>query len=197
MNRKNEEIRTFLALDPPENIKEQIFSIYSPLKNKYNFHIKWIPVQNLHITVKFLGNVSNSLLKKIIQRFNSLNLNLNINLVLNTCGVFPVKGIPRILWVSFIEKPVDNKLFQLNQLVEKEMNNLGFAHEKRGFKPHITIARFKFKERPNADEFNRFLNKLKLNLEQISEISFKIDNLSLFKSELTPKGAIYSIIEQF
>ncbi len=197
MNNNEKTIRAFLALALPDKIKEQIFSLYSPFKNKFKIKIKWIPVENLHITVKFLGNIQGKMLDKIIRSFQDLNLKLDINLILNSVGIFPPKGLPRVLWVSFQEHQNSSHLIDLNNKIEKELKIQGFPEEKRKFHPHVTIARLKLKNKTHAEKFNRLFEILNSNFNNIEKKFFAVNKLTLFKSELAPKGAIHSKIEEF
>ena len=197
MNNNKTTIRAFLALELPERIKEQISNLYSPLKSRFKINIKWVRLENLHITIKFLGNIQEETLAKIIRSLQDLNLELNTNLFLNSCGVFPPKGFPRVFWVSFEENPDNNQLIDLNNKIEKGLRKLGFPEEKRRFKPHVTIARLKLKNKTHVEEFDKMFEIFNTNFGNIEKESFAVNRLTLFKSELTPQGAKYSKIEEF
>lgn len=197
MKNNEKTIRTFLALDLHEKIRKDIHNLYNSLQNKFKIKVRWVAFENLHLTIKFLGNIQEKRLDKIIKKLENLDLRLNINLILDSYGVFPPKGIPRVLWVSFKEKEEDYQLSSLFKTIEHELKTLGFPKEKRKFTPHITIARLKLKNKTESEKFNKLLEIFKSNFDKTEKEFFTINKLTLFKSELKPSGAVYCKIKEF
>ena len=197
MDDKEKIIRTFFALDLPGEVKNTIYNLYNPLKNESKIKIKWITPENLHLTIKFLGNIPEKRLDKIIKNIENLKLNINIKMAIDSYGVFPPKGIPKVFWISFKEKEGNNELVPLFKKVEQELVKLGFDKEKRRFTPHLTIARLKLKSKKKSEEFNKLLEIFKGHFNKTKKGFFTIDKLTLFKSELKPSGAVYSKIREF
>ncbi len=197
MDDKEKIIRTFFALDLPGEVKNTIYNLYNPLKNESKIKIKWITPENLHLTIKFLGNIPEKRLDKIIKNIENLKLNINIEMAIDSYGVFPPKGIPKVFWISFKEKEGNNELVPLFKKVEQELVKLGFDKEKRRFTPHLTIARLKLKSKKKSEEFNKLLEIFKGHFNKTEKGFFTIDKLTLFKSELKPSGAVYSKIREF
>ena len=196
MDNNEKAARSFLALDLPEEIKSTIHALYSTIKNESKIKIKWIIPDNLHLTIKFLGNIQENQMAGIINNLENISIERDINLCLDSYGVFPPSGIPRILWVSLKEKEEDC-LSSLFKNVEKELEKSDFPKEKRKFSPHITIARLKLKNVLESEKFYQMLEIFKKNFNEAGKDFFTINKLNLFKSELTPAGAVYSIIREF
>lgn len=173
-------MRTFIALDIPDNIKEKIFIYFDKEREKWR-EMKWVEKENLHITLKFLGEVEEEkipLISKILddvsKRFESFNLKLD------KVGFFPSLKSPRVLWVGVYPEENVKKLFDF---LEKELEKLGFERERREFHPHITVARFKKR------------NIFKMEEKKLGD-SFKANEVVLFKSNLTPDGPIYTPLKK-
>jgi len=189
-------IRTFIALDIPPNIKKTIFNLYSPFLNEKIKKIKWVPKENLHLTLKFLGEINQQTLEKVIHNLLQIKLPEPVNLKLFSCGIFPNLKFPKVLWLSFEEK--EKKI--LNSLVKKietSMEQIGFKKEKRDFIPHLTIARVKLFNTRDIENFKKIFTKLKQKMEEKEFKYFSVSKLTLFKSTLTPKGSVYTIIKEF
>jgi RNA 2',3'-cyclic 3'-phosphodiesterase len=165
-------MRTFIAIELPEEIKEQIVKIQ---KNLPEFKGKFTEKENLHLTLKFLGEVDEKILDEIKKRLREIKPK-SFESEIKDMGMFS----ERIVWLSMkncdeLQKKVDDALFGL------------FEKEKR-FMGHLTIARIKgLKDKKN------FITKLKK--IKISEMKFIVKNFNLKKSTLTEKGPVYEDIE--
>jgi len=170
-------MRLFVAIDLPENVKEKLRKLQNELKELGNFSF----VKDFHLTLKFLGEVSEDKIEEIKEKLQNIKVN-SFDLILNDLGVFPDEGYIRVIWVGCSNKEV----FELHEKIDDSLKDL-FGKDNR-FSGHITLARVKFvKDRENL--------KKKLNIKFSS--SFKVDNFKLIKSELTRNGAVYSILEEF
>lgn len=178
-------IRTFIAIEIDSialnellRIRDEIFS---------DLDIKFEPKEKIHITIKFIGDIDDAQipeleceLQKVAESISSFNLKFS------KFGLFKKHGIPSILWAGINES---NELCNLHFEVQKILTKLGFEIEKRKFKPHLTLLRFK-KEKVISN-INSILNK------NISQIKFGVSVFTLFKSELKPSGSDYSVIKIF
>lgn len=169
----------------PEEIKKEIGELIDILK-KHNIDIKWVTTENLHITLKFLGNTPENLLSEIKESLsNVVSFYKPFYIKINTTGVFPNKKYPRVIWVGINDSEILNKL---KMDIEKSMALLGFPKEDKEFNPHITIGRVRSQK--------GILNLIN-ELDNFKEKNFggtNIKSIKLMKSELKPKGAEYSCI---
>ncbi|MFQ5615477.1 MAG: RNA 2',3'-cyclic phosphodiesterase, partial [Anaerolineales bacterium] len=132
--------RAFIAVDLSPEILKQLEQVARDLKqNLENLPIRWVPTANIHVTLKFLGDVSVSnvaMLEKIIQSTASGHHHFTISV--GGLGVFPSKRRPRVVWVG-VETPAEMK--SVHRGIEIETARLGYRSENRLFKPHLTLGR--------------------------------------------------------
>uniref|UniRef100_A0A7V3ZTX3 RNA 2',3'-cyclic phosphodiesterase n=1 Tax=candidate division WOR-3 bacterium TaxID=2052148 RepID=A0A7V3ZTX3_UNCW3 len=178
------EIRSFIALEIPQEIKAEIYQHIENFK-KDNLPVKWVEKENLHITLIFLGERDltflakvKEILKNMAKGFKSFPTNLK------DFGFFPNAKKPRVFWIG-IEKNKD-LIVQIAEKLKENLKNIGFKPEEREFSPHLTIGRFR--ESLNCEKY--------LSLKYQSK-EFLINKITLFKSILTSKGPIYEVIESY
>lgn len=169
--------RTFISVDIPEHIKNEITLIQSKLPQ---FKGKITEKQNLHLTLKFLGELSDNKINDVDEKLSSIRFDA-FNAEINHLGVFSKEYI-KIIWLN-----VDN-CDHLQQMVD-ECLSPDFEKEKR-FMGHLTIARVKSLNKPKI-----FLK----NLYSIptDKIIFKVNKINLNESILSPKGPIYKVIKEY
>jgi RNA 2',3'-cyclic 3'-phosphodiesterase len=181
--------RLFFAISLPDTIKEIINTQEKELI-KSGSGIKWVNQENLHITLKFLGEVPlakiDSLKKIIDQNFNSQK---TFKASLVNIGAFPSIDSPQIIWAGFNTE--NNILAQLVEKLETELSGLGFKKEVRKFQTHATIGRARSKQNMTS-----LIERIRTINEDHKRYDFQIDNLTLFESKLSPKGPKYSILHQ-
>lgn len=179
-------IRTFIALEIPTDILELALN---ELKNKIKLfdEYKWEPINKLHITLKFIGEIEEEKIDSIYFRLkNILDNYKKLELELDKFGFFYKDESPRILWLGLKEN------FTLTQLVleiDSIINQFGIEKEKRKFKPHITFLRIKHKR--NINEL------MKAKDVKFNNIKFNASKIYLFKSELFKTGSIYKPLKEF
>ncbi|OQX88281.1 MAG: 2'-5' RNA ligase [Candidatus Omnitrophica bacterium 4484_70.2] len=174
-------MRAFIAFPLPSSIKERLKEIEESLKG-YPIKAKWVKPENLHLTLKFLGEIEEEKiadLKKILEEMSNLS---KIEVKLTNFGFFPSSSNPRVFFVS-LDK--EKELNLIDQKLEEKLAPLGFPQEQR-FKAHITLARIKEKK-------NIHLLKEKIKEVRLEE-KFFLSQITLFKSILTPSGPIYEEI---
>ena len=167
-------MRVFVAVDIPKNIREKIKIIQKKIPE---FNGKFTEAENLHLTLKFLGNVNEEILIKVKNRLREIKLK-GFETQISEIGVFSPSFI-KIVWLHManceeLQKEIDEKLSDL------------FEKEKR-FMSHLTIARVKSVK--NKKEFLRELNEIKL-----GKLNFVVKNFKLKKSVLSEKGPHYEDI---
>lgn len=189
MKLKHQTIRTFIAIEIPTAIQEKLIEIQTDLA-KFVGRVSWVKRGNIHITLKFLGDVQanqiesiSSALKQIAQTHSSFNINFG------GIGVFPNPRRPRVIWVGITSGA--EEMTKLAEDIENSLQNLGFPREKRGFTPHLTLARIKrpLNLQAVSSKFNQYDN--------LDIPSLKVDNITLIQSQLHPQGSIYTPLEEF
>ena len=185
-----DEHRCFLAIDIESHLLEKIGEIQEEFK-KTNNNVKYVEKENLHFTLKFFGNIDNNkineitrLIKEVLSRIDSTD---KTDLFIEGIGTFPNENYMKVLWIGTKN---NNFLSNLQKDLDSEFKKLGFKSEKK-FKTHLTIGRIR--NLKNKREFKEKIEELK----NIKIGKMDITKISLKKSELTPKGPIYSDIEVF
>jgi 2'-5' RNA ligase len=169
-------------------IQYQLADIQNRLKN-LGANIKWVKPGNIHITLKFLGDVSENNISPICDALIDVVKDQKpFDLVLKDTGVFPHPGKPRVLWVGIGSG--SESLRTLAKKIEDRLHNLGFSKEKRPYSPHLTIGRVRSPK--NSKET---VDKL-LSISVRNDV-FRINKIVLMKSDLHPTGAVYTALNSF
>ena len=181
-------MRAFIAIDLDREIKGRLSSLVNAL-DRGDRKIKWIKDQGMHLTLKFLGDISPDQREKIERALDKIAAGSeSFEMNLSGTGYFPpYRKRPRILWCG-IEAGGSLKAIQAS--VESEMERLGFPREKREFHPHITLGRIKIPQGldPVIDAMEDYSGR--------PFGSMTVKHLTLFKSTLLPTGAEYSILHE-
>ena len=170
-------MRAFISINIPEEIRKEIKKIQDFLPE---FFGKRTELQNLHLTLKFLGEVEEKDAEEVKEKLREIKIE-KFATEIDEIGVFSGDFI-RIVWLHM--KDCDN----LQKQIDNALKNL-FKSEKR-FMSHLTIARIK-----GIKDKKRFLQDLKK--IKIEKIKFKVDKFYLMKSELTAEGPRYSVLEEY
>ncbi len=181
-------LRAFIALELPpplqRAIEKQTFRLRQATGDEA---IRWIPAHNLHLTLKFLGNIATSHLDFLKQMLvQAANLHSPFDLQIGGIGSFPNSKLPRVLWVGIHAPP---ELAALQKTIEAGAVRLGYERDDRPFSPHLTLGRVR--QRIDAAS----LRKIRAALEgiQIGSIgAARIDSVHLFRSELRHEGSVYT-----
>ena len=150
---------------------------------------KWVRPENIHLTLKFLGNINPADIDNIGGAMvDAVGEIKTFNLVAGGIGVFPGINRPRVIWVGL--KGQIQLLFAMQRLLEDNLAALGYKKEKRPFKGHLTLGRFKQSVNPNT--IRRVLQEFgNLAIEE-----FTARRVIFYKSDLKPTGAVYSQLQQ-
>lgn len=175
-------MRTFIAVELPLDIKEKIAKTTQPLQN-LKLDANWVKNQNLHLTLKFLGEIKEAELDKITEIIDKTAKSFKaFRTGLGTFGFFPNEKRPRVF---FIEAETKNVLESIAEALESLLEKIGFKKEGR-FKSHITLARMK--SSANIESLKSEIDKITFKEE------FLVKEIALFKSALTSGGPIYEKI---
>ena len=177
-------MRAFICFKLPERLISSIGRIQVSVK-QYGLKIRWVRPENIHLTIKFLGDIKWSeidgigrLIKETAMDFTPLLLSAQ------GIGVFPNLNRPRVIWIG-ISGQIE-ELIGLQKMLDNKLRIIGFPKEKRPFKGHLTIGRIK----GSIDS-----NKLSDVLNQINRFAaspFSVDKIYLMQSDLKPLGAVYT-----
>lgn len=181
-------IRSFLAIEIPDTILKLVAEVQKALKSS-NADIKWVNPEDIHITLKFFGNIDESKIESIIKSVEKVIESFSpFSIKVKGVGSFPNLKAPRVIWVGVLDERGILSQFQ-NQL-EKAFEKLGFEAEKRSFHPHLTLGRIRsFKEK----------GELIKRMERFQEDDFgefMVEKVVLFKSDLTRQGPIYTALKE-
>lgn len=145
--------------------------------------VRWPPAQNLHLTLKFLGEVPDADVSGVCEAARlAAERSAPFGFALEGLGCFPPKGAARIVWAGV--KPDGEGLLQCQKAVEQEMARVGFKPERRPFSPHLTIGRVR--QGPNTGELRAAVETTEwVGPRQSSQ------ELVVFESDLRPSGAVY------
>ncbi len=188
----HDEIRAFVAIPLPKDVTEYLAEIINDLKFTFpDNSVKWVQPDNIHLTLKFLGNISKSTLHNLFEKLNTDNRLLPFDLTINKIGAFPSLFKPQVIWVGTTSH---DTLSELAQFVEKSTAMVKNENESKSFSPHLTIARL----RPGVKKDHFDLIKQELHKRrEINSISFSINCFCMYQSVLTSKGPVYIELQKY
>ncbi len=181
--------RIFTAIDISVEARTKIAEYTENLRRDFaKLRVGWEKAEKLHLTLKFLGDTEENQLENLIEAVEkTARQTLSFNLQISGTGVFPSSRKPRVLWLGL--KDEKGSLLNLNEILETECEQIGFAKEKRNFKTHLTIARLR--EPHKSKELGE------QHLENEFEASaFGAGEIIIYESKLLPQGSIYSAVSK-
>ena len=186
-NQKNEKIRAFIAITLPEKVISHLKNLQTHLKT-YKLKASWPKASNIHLTLKFLGDIPVSKIQTINDSMHEAILefrrkNKRLSLSSGGIGVFPSVKKPRIIWSGI--KGQISRLELMHSLLDKHLEKAGFKKEKKRFSPHITICRLK---QPISE---KRMTRILENHSNIKPDTFLVNSIILFKSQLLSSGAVH------
>jgi 2'-5' RNA ligase len=180
------EWRVFCAIELPDVVRAQLEDHVRRLRKEVPEAASWSRVENIHLTLKFFGNVEVKRIEKIsaaaervLKEFSTFQIGVG------ETGVFPRPSRPQVLWIG-VSDP-SGQLSALQEKFEDECAAAGFPKENRAYRPHLTIARLR------KPEGARSLAEAHLKLK-VETIQVNVEELVVFRSELSPKGSRYTPI---
>jgi len=187
-----EKIRAFIAIELPEDVKVQLRQLQERVRMGKEEAVKWVEPQGIHLTLKFLGNITREKAKEIARAIPSVVREVRpFALWPEGLGAFPNLRTPRVVWVG-VGGELET-LLTLQGRVDQALSPLGFEKEK-GFFPHLTLGRV----REKAPHHVRELLGKEIGELRVPELtSFEVTSVSLIRSTLTPSGALYKQLASF
>lgn len=181
-------IRAFIAISLSEEIYQGLEQIIAGLKDKLpDTPLRWVPARNIHLTIKFLGNVSLAnleILKRSLQSEASQHSTFEVSV--GRFGAFPSVQRPRVLWIGVgASKPLQ----AIQSGIENETARLGYPKEERPFSPHLTLARI---ARNASPQDVKSISQVIKGYEVGFLGAFRVDEVHLYRSDLSQSGAVYT-----
>lgn len=156
--------------------------------NKTGANVKIVEPENVHITLKFLGETEETLMEEIESIIKNAVEDVDpFNIQLKGTGVFPNPNYIKVVWIGINQ---GEKIGEIAHKIDESLSKLRFKKEKRGFSPHLTIARVKSAK--NKDKLLQIIEKYR----DVEFANISVNSIKLMKSELTPKGPIYTILKE-
>lgn len=183
-------IRVFLALDISKEVQKKLGELIQTLRFQTK-GVKWVEPQNFHVTLKFFGDIDETkqlpLIEKTIEnRIGSLK---PTPLTCAGIGAFPQWHTPKVIWAGLNGE--SEALIHFQNELESDFEGMGFPKEEREFKMHLTLGRVRFKPRESG-----WIHTLE-NLKEKEFGQTVVDHVTLYKSQLTKEGAIYTAVKEF
>ncbi len=177
-------MRLFFGVGLPSGVKKEVNAFCLKIREKLP-KMKWVEEENLHITMRFLGDVDSTKIGLLTQISEETSRELKkFPVTLGNLGAFPSPAKARVFWWGLREG--EKECTELFNILETQLVKNGFEAEDKTFHPHITLARLKF---PALLPLERLTTR--------DTLSFTASSFELYESTLTPKGPIYKIIERF
>lgn len=184
----SEVIRAFIAVLLPGDIRQKVAEVRDNLR-EISPEVKWVSEDNFHVTLKFLGNVTDDKLDSIMSAVAEAARDLRpFDLEISDVGAFPNSGRPRTVWVDITTGK--DALAELARQVDEHCEKIGFPREDRPFRSHITIGRVK------DGRGGRELGPALTNSEVGRLGVVRVDSIAVMKSELRREGPIYSVLSE-
>lgn len=181
-----ETIRTFIAIELDDSLRRKIAQVRIQLERARA--VKWVAVDGIHITLKFLGDVDSDALSALQSAIAAACKETpSFTLTLRGIGAFPNTRRPNVVWIG-AEGQVEMAT-TLAQKINAACAALGYAREARPFTPHLTIGRVKRDVSPND---RKFIGEMieRAQVETLGE--WRVDQVSIMQSDLRPTGSVYT-----
>ena len=179
-------MRLFTAIDLPSEIIANLDSLLARLKP--TARINWSPIENLHITTKFIGEWPEDRLPELTTALHALPARPAIPIAIEKLGFFPNPHAPRVFWAGV---HAGEPLAQLARETEDALAALGIAKEQRPYSPHLTLARIKTPGRQAA------LLQAVAALPSLDFGRYTADRFFLYRSKTAPSGSVYTQLAEF
>jgi 2'-5' RNA ligase len=184
-------MRTFIAIELPREIKSFLAELQNKLKES-GADVKWVEPQNIHLTLKFLGEIDEKKLNAVTGITENVTKDKKaFPIRLSSMGAFPNIDYPRIIWIGIDKGDIEAK--QIAEELEDNLTKIGIPKEDRPFSSHITIGRTR-----STQNRNKLVWEIKnlMNISGQKNLEFAVTKITLFESNLTPKGPIYKTLKE-
>lgn len=180
-------IRSFIAVELCAEIRQKLEEILRSMQGPRTQAVRWVPARNIHLTLKFLGDVAPAQMTPLTQQLRDrVCQEAAFSISIGEMGAFPNPRRPRVVWVG-VDAP--QELAALAALVDRETGRLGFPPEDRPFSPHLTLGRVNQSATP--EQVRQIAAVLaEQNVGRLG--TCRVSEVVLFRSDLRPGGAEYT-----
>jgi 2'-5' RNA ligase len=180
-------VRLFIAIEIPQTIRSNFASLLKEFR-AIAPQVKWVRAENLHVTLKFLGETEPAKLGALQDLLSAVRSDQSVNLEFRGLGFFPNEKRPRVFWAG-MEASANLKMLASD--IDQATHHLGFPLEDRPFTPHLTLARFPLPGIPQK--------LLQASQERSAQTfgSLRSGEFHLIESKLKPAGAEYTTVQTF
>ena len=177
-------MRAFIAVPLSDEIRKEIEKFYHEIG--FISGVKEVPIRNLHITLDFLGDISEKEAARFSENLEKIASNVEpFDLMIKGSGAFPKKFDPKILWLGMVgSKPLVSLAIQVKDAVD--------SMDTKKFSPHLTVGRVKYNKEGQREYFDRFFQKGDRSFGRL-----QVDRFQLMKSDLSGKTPIYTLWKEF
>lgn len=175
-------MRCFIAVNLPGEVKEKIGEATKNLEDR---GMKKVASENLHLTLKFLGEVNEKRVEEVKKKLREIKFEKFL-VSFRGVGCFPNRDFIKVVWLG-VEEGRKN-LIDLQKVIDEKLSEIGFKKERK-FEPHLTVARVKFLR--DKGKFVEELNKIRF------EEQFEVESFELMESVLQKEGPTYKKVESF
>ncbi|OHB74303.1 MAG: 2'-5' RNA ligase [Planctomycetes bacterium RBG_16_41_13] len=178
------DVRLFIAIEITDAVREKVSHFQNDLK-KASADVKWVAPENLHITLKFIGNTDEEKIDEIVDVIHQSVIEIKpFDIYYSGAGTFPAGKYPRVIFAGAMDS--SGALASIYERLNRQLTELGIPYDEHTFDAHITVGRVKT---------HKNIKKLMECVHSYREFTFgqeNIDHLVLMKSDLTREGAIYT-----
>lgn len=183
-------MRLFIAIELSPGMRKELQRIGELLERRFGDGLRIMPPENLHLTLKFIGEFKEAFLPELYQLVRAITDSApSFEIALASSGAFPARGAARVCWVSLRSSSATPE--HLYRELNEQLDVLDVKREDRDFKPHVTIAR-PGRMPPEEKRLREFLESLK-----VEPLRHTVESLTLFSSKLGPRGSTYEVLERF
>lgn len=181
--------RIFIAVDISDEARRKAAAYMDTLRRAFPMlRVGWERPEKLHLTLKFLGDVNEDRLNEVQNAVREIaGKNDLFRMTLGGTGRFPLKGDPRILWLGATD---EGQAAVMASRIDSRLSTLGFEPQKRGFTPHLTIARLREPRLSEALATRHVGN-------EFEPVGFEVGEIVIYESKLLPRGSIYTQMAAF
>jgi 2'-5' RNA ligase len=180
-------LRLFIAVELPAEIQQNVFKETASFRRSLETLVRWVPMENMHLTLKFLGDVAPSNVEFLMQMLRQEAETIAcFNIQLTRLGSFPNLKRPRVIYIG-IQAPA--ALDSLQRGIESGTRRLGYESEEHPFSAHLTLGRVK--QNVTATEQQKIRRAIESTQVDLLG-NARVDSVHLYKSELKPSGSVYT-----
>jgi 2'-5' RNA ligase len=176
-------VRAFIAIRCPEELKKDLLTAQKKIAPLGD--MKLVESENLHMTVKFLGEVADAKVDAVTDALRPVSEKQSFTISIRGIGVFPNPAYVRVVWAGVDEGAREAE--HLSREVDDRLHALGFPRDER-FHPHFTLARVRSVDKEK-------MKKILIEYEAAEFGSFTVSSVDLMESRLSPRGPVYSILK--